>query len=202
MYAANEPGVLNASVEFDEKTLRPTYRLLVGLAGSSSGLEIAKRFGIPPGIIQSAAAHVKQSSLDAFEYLRRIKTEAEAAEELAQALEEERAATAEKFTGAGPGFSAARNGPQSRIRKGPKAKRFQISKSLVRELLAKIEDRAAKTRVEREAERRSAELKREAQRAAKEMSESARKTPAPNRQKEVLARAFAKRSRRYVTAKS
>src|SRR5712692_12093598 len=41
IYAANEPGVLNASVEFDEKTLRPTYRLLVGIAGSSSGLEIA-----------------------------------------------------------------------------------------------------------------------------------------------------------------
>src|SRR5262249_8201550 len=40
MYAANEPGVLNASVEFDEVTLRPTYRLLVGLSGSSSGLDI------------------------------------------------------------------------------------------------------------------------------------------------------------------
>src|SRR6185503_8984301 len=73
MYAANEPGVLNASVEFDEKTLRPTYRLLVGLAGSSSGLEIARRFGIPDGLIQSAANHVRQSSLDAIEYLRRIK---------------------------------------------------------------------------------------------------------------------------------
>ena len=47
MYAANEAGVLNASVEFDEKTLQPTYRLIVGVAGSSSGLEIARRFGIP-----------------------------------------------------------------------------------------------------------------------------------------------------------
>src|SRR5256886_1150414 len=55
MYAANEPGVLNASVEFDEKTLQPTYRLLVGLAGSSSGLEIARRFGIPDELIRNAA---------------------------------------------------------------------------------------------------------------------------------------------------
>ena len=55
MYAANEPGVLNASVEFDEKTLRPTYRLLVGVAGSSSGLEIAQRFGIPREVISNAS---------------------------------------------------------------------------------------------------------------------------------------------------
>src|SRR5215831_11262425 len=55
MYAANQGQVLNASVEFDEKTLRPTYRLLLGLAGSSSGLEIARRFGIPDGVIKTAA---------------------------------------------------------------------------------------------------------------------------------------------------
>src|SRR5207244_10449953 len=61
MYAANEPGVLNASVEFDEQTLRPTYRLLVGVAGSSSGLEIAQRFGISAEIISKANEQVKQS---------------------------------------------------------------------------------------------------------------------------------------------
>ena len=97
MYAANEPGVLNASVEFDEKTLRPTYRLLVGIAGSSSGLEIAQRFGIPSEVISKATEQVKKTSRDAVEYLRRIKREAEDAEVLRRALEEERAAVAEKF---------------------------------------------------------------------------------------------------------
>src|SRR5258708_4275920 len=82
MYAANQPGVLNASVEFNEQTLRPTYRLLVGVAGSSSGLEIAQRFGIPSEIISNATREVKGTSRDAIEYLRRIKREAEEAEVL------------------------------------------------------------------------------------------------------------------------
>src|SRR5205823_2918755 len=97
MYAGNEEGVLNASVEFDEKTLRPTYRLVVGVAGSSSGLEIARRFGIPDKVIDVALESVKGSSRQATEYLRRIKREAEEAEALSKALEEERAAVAEKF---------------------------------------------------------------------------------------------------------
>ena len=80
MYAANEEGVLNASVEFDEKTLRPTYRLLVGVAGASSGLEIARRFGVPTQIVENAMRSVADSSLQASEYLRRIKRESEDAE--------------------------------------------------------------------------------------------------------------------------
>lgn len=186
MYAANEPSVLNASVEFDEKTLQPTYRLLVGLAGSSSGLEIAKRFGIPDGLIQSAAAHVKQSSLDAIEYLRRIKSEAEEAEELRQALEEERAATAEKFASLDKDFQQRESLRKSEFEKALKQEVANFEK-LSRELLAKIEDRAAKVKVEREVERRAAELKRDTQRAAREMSESAKKTrQAPRPQKEDL----------------
>jgi DNA mismatch repair protein MutS2 len=94
MYATNDEGVINASVEFDEKTLRPTYRLLLGLAGSSSGLEIARRFGIPATVIDTAREQVTESSRDAVEYLKRIKRDAETAAELRQALEEERVAVA------------------------------------------------------------------------------------------------------------
>jgi len=174
MYASNEPGVLNASVEFDEKTLQPTYRLLVGLAGSSSGLEIARRFGIPNGVIHHASEHVKQTSRDAIEYLRRIKREAEEAESLRQALEEERAAVAEKFASL-----------DQQAEKRERARQAEFDRQLgqavadfgkvSRELLAKIEDRAARAKVEREAERRGAEFKREAQRAA----QAARKTARP-----------------------
>ena len=72
MYAANDERVINASVEFDEKTLKPTYKLISGVAGSSSGLEIAKRFGIPDVIVSNASEKLKDSSRQAAEFLLRI----------------------------------------------------------------------------------------------------------------------------------
>ncbi len=165
MYAGNEAGVLNASVEFDEKTLCPTYRLLVGIAGSSSGLEIAQRFGIPADVISRATEQVKGSSRDSIDYLRRIKREAEEAETLRKALEEERTAVAEKFALL-----------DEQAAKHEAARQAELERELSRavkefeershELAAKIEDRASRLKVDREAARRTAELKREAQRVA------------------------------------
>ncbi|MFS8086549.1 MAG: endonuclease MutS2, partial [Acidobacteriota bacterium] len=165
MYAANEPSVLNASVEFDEKTLRPTYRLLVGIAGSSSGLEIAQRFGIPAEVIGHATEQVKKSSRDAVEYLRRTKLEAEAAESLRKALEEERAAVAEKFASLDDQAAKHEAARQAEFERqlSVAVKEFEERS---RELAAKIEDRASRLKVDREAARRAAELKREAQRVA------------------------------------
>jgi hypothetical protein len=60
-------------------------------------LEIARRFGIPGEVIDVALEAVKDSSRQATEYLRRIKREAQEAESLRVALEEERVAVAEKF---------------------------------------------------------------------------------------------------------
>ncbi|HEX5709209.1 MAG TPA: Smr/MutS family protein [Pyrinomonadaceae bacterium] len=163
MYAANEPGVLNASVEFDEKTLEPTYRLLVGVAGSSSGLEIARRFRLPEEIVGAARERVAASTLDAAEYLRRIKRESEEAESLRRALEEERRAVADEY--ASVGRAAER---REREREASFAREIERAvaefERRSRELYSKIEDRAERARVEREAERRAAELRREAQR--------------------------------------
>ena len=53
-YASTTPGVVNAAVEFDDVNLRPTYRLMVGVPGGSSGIAIAQRLGLSSGIIERA----------------------------------------------------------------------------------------------------------------------------------------------------
>jgi len=164
MYAANEMGVLNASVEFDEKTLQPTYRLIVGVAGSSSGLEIARRFGIPGSVTTVALELVKDSSRQASEYLRRIKREAEEAESLRLALEEERAAVAEKFAGLDKQAERQERERQVLFQKSLDTIIRDFEKRS-RELVATIQDRSERLKVDREAQRRVSELKREAQRA-------------------------------------
>ncbi len=54
LFAANTPGFINSSMEFDRKTLRPTYRLMVGVPGSSHALHIAQRYGIPGRVLEEA----------------------------------------------------------------------------------------------------------------------------------------------------
>ena len=164
MYAANEAGVLNASVEFDEKTLQPTYRLIVGVAGSSSGLEIARRFGIPGQVIDTALELVKDSSRQASEYLRRIKREAEEGESLRAALEEERVAVAEKFASLDKQAERQERERQVLFQKSLDAIIREFEKRS-RELVATIQDKSERLKVDRESQRRVAELKREAQRA-------------------------------------
>ncbi|MGI8565596.1 MAG: Smr/MutS family protein, partial [Pyrinomonadaceae bacterium] len=173
MYAASDEGVVNASVEFDEKTLQPTYKLLVGVAGASSGLEIARRFHIPDEIIDAATARVGESALASADYLRRIKREAEESESLRRALEEERAAVAEKYSSL-DAEAARRERERQQLFDRELRSAVTDFERRSQELFAQIEDRAARARVEREAERRAAELRREAQaRAAQAKAASA-----------------------------
>ena len=169
MYAGNEAGVINASVEFDEKTLRPTYRLLVGLAGSSSGLEIARRFGIPNEVIDTALTSVTDSTRQASEYLQRIKQESQEAAELRRALEEERQAVAEKFAALDKEAERRERDRQTAFERALAKHVSEFEKSS-KDLLSKVADRAERLKVEREAQKRAGELKREAHRLASAVS--------------------------------
>jgi DNA mismatch repair protein MutS2 len=96
-YASTTPGVVNAAVEFDDVNLRPTYRLMVGVPGGSSGIAIAQRLGIATSIIERARSLLTPESREAADliaYLHRSRDEIDrmqqqmAAER--HALEEER----------------------------------------------------------------------------------------------------------------
>lgn len=99
VYAHATPGVTNACVEFDLETLRPTYRLTVGLPGRSNALAIAQRLGMPQEIIMAARAELNPQDLRADDLLEEIhrqldltrkgRTSAEQTQKEAEALKNE-----------------------------------------------------------------------------------------------------------------
>ncbi len=159
IYAANDPNVINASVEFDEKTLQPTYRLLMGMAGASSGIQIASRFGILPEVIENARQNLDISAQDAEAYLLKLQTETKQAEDLRIALEEEREAVAMKYA-----TLEIEAGKKERARQ----KEFEQTLAETvdsfdrqsKAFINALEDKALKNKLEKERSARKAELNR------------------------------------------
>ena len=58
VFALETPGVMNASCEFDVESLRPTYKLSVGVPGKSNAFLISEKLGVPPRVIQRAQTHL------------------------------------------------------------------------------------------------------------------------------------------------
>lgn len=92
LYAMRTPGVINASCEFDVETLRPTYRLLIGIPGKSNAFAISRKLGLSEEIIKKAGDMVSQSDKDFEDVLSQLEAQRqqmEAARKEAERLRQE-----------------------------------------------------------------------------------------------------------------
>jgi DNA mismatch repair protein MutS2 len=80
-FAHEQPGVVNASVEFNVETLSPTYRLNIGLPGRSNALAIANRLGLDASIIERAREFLGSAGVRMENLLEGLQTERKAAED-------------------------------------------------------------------------------------------------------------------------
>lgn len=71
-FAYNTEGFANAAMEFDQKTLRPTYRLIMGAPGASHALKIAERYGIPREVVEAAKSNLTGAEQDVANMLEQL----------------------------------------------------------------------------------------------------------------------------------
>ena len=160
VYAANTSGVLNASVGFDEATLEPTYELKVGIPGASAGINIARRLGLNPAIIDGARSRLGTQARDVGHFLDKLHAdlrEAEAERLRLKAREQE--LEREKIQLAAEG----RKEQQAKVREMEKKLEslFRDFEYHAREAVNAVQDRAAAQKLSKDAERRIAKMRRE-----------------------------------------
>ena len=160
VYATNQPGVLNAAVGFDERTLQPTYELKVGVPGASAGINIAQRLGLNPSIIESARTRLGTQARDVGQFLDKLHAELREAESerlRLRAAQQEVEREKERLAAEG------RKDQQAKVRDMEK-KLESVLRDFeyhAREAVNAIQDRAAAQKVSKDAERRIAKLRRE-----------------------------------------
>jgi DNA mismatch repair protein MutS2 len=160
VYGANTPGVINASVGFNETTLQPTYELKIGVPGASAGINIAQRLGLNPAIIDAARARLGSQARDVGEFLDKLHASLRDAEgEKLRLQTREQELEREKTRLAAEG----KKEQQTKIREMEK-KLESVLRDFeyhAREAVNAIQDRAAAQKLSKDAERRIAKLRRE-----------------------------------------
>jgi DNA mismatch repair protein MutS2 len=160
VYGANTPGVINASVGFNETTLQPTYELKIGVPGASAGINIAQRLGLNSSIIEAARSRLGTQARDVGEFLDKLHAELRSTEadrlnlqRGQQELEREKSRLAIE----------EKKNQQAKIRELEKKLESLLHdfEYHAREAVNAIQDRTAAQKASKDAERRIAKLRRE-----------------------------------------
>ena len=94
LYAMRTKGVINASCEFDVETLRPTYKLLIGIPGKSNAFAISRKLGLSEEILKEADDLVDKSDKDFEDVLAQLEAQRQQMESARQEAERLKAQTA------------------------------------------------------------------------------------------------------------
>ena len=160
LYAAKRPGVLNASVGFDEQTLAPTFALRLGVPGASAGINIAQRLGLNSAIIEDARTQQNNQTQDIARFLDQLHSQLDAAAREREELKRrEQEVAREKSRLESEGLKEWRakvRDLEQQLQSLLKDFTYQM-----RETVRMIDDRAAQQKLSKEAERRMARLRRE-----------------------------------------
>ena len=160
VYGANTPGVLNASVGFDESTLKPTYELKIGVPGASAGINIAQRLGLNPFIIDAARSRLGTQARDVGQFLDKLHADLREAE-----TEKLRLKTGQKELEEEKNRLAVfgKTEQQTKVREMEKKLEALLRdfEYHAREAVNAVQDRAAAQKLSKDAERRIAKLRRE-----------------------------------------
>ncbi|HXW56923.1 MAG TPA: Smr/MutS family protein [Candidatus Cybelea sp.] len=160
-YASTTAGIVNAAMEFDETNLRPTYRLLVGVPGMSSGIEIARRLGLPEVVIDRARAQLSPESREAqglIAYLHRSRDEVD---ELRRQARDALAQLASERQSLGTEWIDRQKTRIRELEAGFRETEKRLEAEVAR-LSADIKDRALRAQLEKQGGRRMARLESEA----------------------------------------
>jgi DNA mismatch repair protein MutS2 len=160
VYATNTPGVVNAAVGFDEKTLRPTYELKVGVPGASAGINIAQRLGLNPQIIAAARQRLAGQTQDISRFLDQLHEQLDSVErERADLRKREQEVAREKSRLELEGMKEQRQQVREMEKKLDSLLRdFEYQ---AKEAVNAVQERAEAQKLSKDAERRLSRLRRE-----------------------------------------
>lgn len=168
-WAFTTEGAASAAMEFDTQTLRPTFRILMGVAGVSAGLEIAERLGLDERIVADARGRLGEGNRRSEDYLHRLRDLTAEAERLRDEVARKEAALTEERrrleTRAEEESRKRRRGAEEALERVMGEFRSRVKRDL-----AEIRDKRERKRAERETARLQQQLRLERERRLDEVA--------------------------------